>query len=145
VRADQLRFTQVMLNLLSNAIKYNYEGGTVVVTCEMRAVPPDLDQGGNVGRPSGSHYVPSKGENQKASMLRFAVRDMGPGIPPDKLARLFTPFDRLDADQTEVPGTGLGLALSKQLVEAMGGTIGVESAVGQGSTFWVELPLAEVP
>jgi CheY-like chemotaxis protein len=71
------------------------------------------------------------------------VSDTGPGIEPEKLSRLFTPFDRLGAEQRGVEGTGLGLTLSKRLAEAMGGTIGVESTPGTGSTFWIELPGAE--
>jgi CheY-like chemotaxis protein len=73
------------------------------------------------------------------------VIDTGPGIASDKLERLFTPFERLGAEGTAVEGTGLGLALSKHLVEVMGGTLGVESRVGEGSTFEVALPLAEAP
>jgi CheY-like chemotaxis protein len=75
--------------------------------------------------------------------VRIAVTDNGPGIAPDKLPRLFTPFERLGAEQTEVEGTGLGLTLSQRLMHAMGGSIGVESTVGQGSTFWIELPQAQ--
>ncbi|MGH7448712.1 MAG: MHYT domain-containing protein, partial [Longimicrobiales bacterium] len=113
VRADRHRLKQVMLNLLSNAIKYNCRQGTVTLSCE-----------------------PGPGDQ-----LRLVVRDTGRGIPAGMLERLFTPFDRLGADQTAVEGTGLGLALSKGLVEAMGGRLGVESSEGKGSAFWVELPL----
>ncbi len=116
VLADRQRLKQVLLNLLSNAIKYNREGGSVEVVCAR------VDAG-----------------------LRVIVTDTGPGLPPEKQRRLFTPFDRLGAEATNVAGTGLGLALSKHLVEAMGGTIGVESAAGAGSRFWVELPLGEPP
>lgn len=113
VLADLQRLKQVLLNLLSNAIKYNYEAGQVVVACERTGT----------------------------QRLRLLVRDTGPGILPEKLDRLFIPFDRLDAEHTRVEGTGLGLSLSRRLAEAMGGTLGVESHVGAGSTFWVELPL----
>jgi CheY-like chemotaxis protein/nitrogen-specific signal transduction histidine kinase len=111
VLADRQRLKQVLLNLLSNAVKYNREGGSVAVACE------EVPQG----------------------RLRLMVRDTGLGLPPEMLDRLFTPFERLGAERTEVEGTGIGLVLSKRLVELMGGAIGVESAVGQGSTFWVEL------
>ena len=77
--------------------------------------------------------------------LRLCVSDTGPGIAPQLLPRVFMPFERLGAEQTEVEGSGLGLALSKRLVEAMGGTVGVESRLGEGSTFWVELPMMESP
>ncbi len=115
VRADRQRFKQVLLNLLANAIKYNSDGGAVTLAC--RRVAGDR--------------------------LRLQVTDTGPGIPEALQARLFTPFDRLGAEQSGVEGTGLGLALSKRLVEAMGGSVGVESTLGEGSTFWVELPRAE--
>ena len=115
VLADRQRLKQVLLNLLSNAIKFNRDPGTVAVS---------------VGNASGDH-------------LRIKVADTGLGIPPEKMARLFTAFDRLGAEQTGVEGAGLGLALSKRLAELMGGTIGVDSTVGEGSTFWVELPGVE--
>ena len=115
VRADLQRLKQVLLNLLSNAIKYNRAGGTVSVTYEEAA----------------------------DAKLRIVVSDTGYGIPEEKLRRLFVPFDRLDAERTAVEGTGLGLALSRGLMHAMGGTLGVESREGVGSRFWVELPLAE--
>jgi signal transduction histidine kinase/ActR/RegA family two-component response regulator len=117
VLADRQRLQQVFLNLLSNAIKYNRPSGTVHVTCERR------DDG----------------------RLRIAVRDTGVGITPDKLARLFTPFDRLGAEASGVEGTGLGLALSKSLIEAMGGTVHVESTPGTGSTFSAELAVVPGP
>jgi PAS domain S-box-containing protein len=121
VRADQQRLMQVLLNLLSNAIKYNRSGGAV----ELLARPA-------VGA-DGSAY------------LAIGVRDTGPGIPPERLGELFVAFSRLGAERSGVEGTGLGLALSRRLVEVMGGQLRVESAVGEGSTFWVELPVTESP
>jgi signal transduction histidine kinase len=114
VLADYHRFKQILINLGSNAVKYNREGGRVSVTCH------DADSG----------------------RVLVAVTDSGDGIPPDMLDRVFVPFDRLDADKRGVEGTGIGLTLSKTFAEAMDGTIGVQSTVGQGSTFWVELPMA---
>jgi signal transduction histidine kinase/ActR/RegA family two-component response regulator/CHASE3 domain sensor protein len=117
VHADRQRLKQVLLNLLSNAIKFNRNGGSIVLACEETS------------------------ENK----LRIEITDSGCGISPEGLKKIFTPFERLAADRTEVGGTGLGLALSKRLVEAMGGTIGVESAVGLGSKFFIELTLLEDP
>ncbi len=113
VQADPQSLRQVLLNLLSNAVKYNREGGEIAITSSLT----------NDGH------------------LRLQVRDTGEGIPPEKMERLFTPFDRLDRDSIEQDGTGLGLALSKGLVEAMGGRIGADSQPGVGSTFWLELKL----
>lgn len=113
--ADRPRLGQILLNLLANAVKYNRDGGHVRVTCEDAAD----------GR------------------LRIKVSDTGAGIRPEKLPLLFQPFERLGAEQTAIEGTGLGLMLSKGLAEAMGGTLGVESEVDRGSTFWVELALSE--
>ena len=117
VLGDQQRLKQVLLNLLSNAIKYNRPNGSVTISCAPRP----------------------------RSRVRLSVVDTGPGINPDLLSRLFTPFDRLDAETSGIEGTGLGLALSKGLMEAIGGTIGVESTVGSGSTFWIELPNVKAP
>jgi signal transduction histidine kinase len=118
VMADAQRLKQAVLNLLSNAVKYNVQGGAITIGCAQR-----VD-----GR------------------LRIEVADTGPGIAPEDQGRLFAPFDRLGADEKgAVEGTGLGLALSKRLVELMGGTMGVVSEVGAGSTFWLELPLGEHP
>ena len=75
-------------------------------------------------------------------MLRVSIADTGPGIPEEKLHLLFSPFERLGAERSGVEGTGIGLALTKRLVEAMNGTIGVSSKPGKGTTFWVELPQA---
>lgn len=113
VFADRQRLKQVLLNLFSNAVKYNRIGGAIQVNASLT-----LD-----------------------GHVRLQVRDTGAGIPPEKLSRLFVPFDRLDADAQSVEGTGLGLALSNGLIEAMGGRIGVESQVGEGSSFWFELKL----
>jgi PAS domain S-box-containing protein len=113
VQADHQSLKQVLLNLLSNAVKYNREGGQIAITASL-----SID-----------------------GHLRLQVRDTGEGIPLDKMERLFTPFDRLDRDSIEQEGTGLGLAVSKGLVEAMGGRIGAQSQPGQGSIFWLELDL----
>jgi PAS domain S-box-containing protein len=117
VLADAQRLQQVLLNLVSNGIKYNREAGRLVVGC---------------------HAIPT-------GRIRFTVADTGAGIAPERRARLFTPFDRLGAETTTVEGTGLGLALSKRLVEAMGGSIGVDDATGGGSLFWIELAEAAAP
>lgn len=111
VLADKQRIKQVLLNLVSNAVKYNHDQGGVTLTLE--ELP-----GGRV---------------------RLLVRDTGPGLSPEQQARLFNPFERLGADATGVEGTGLGLVLSRRLTEAMGGTLGVTSALGHGATFFVEL------
>lgn len=113
VYGDVQRTRQTLLNLVSNAIKYNRQMGSVTVS------------------------VTASG-----GRARISVADTGPGIPPEKLHRLFEPFDRLDAEFTAVPGTGLGLALSKALVEAMDGALTVVSVPGEGSVFTLELPLA---
>jgi len=113
VQADHQSLKQVLLNLFSNAVKYNREGGEIAVTSSLT-----LD-----------------------GFLRLQVRDTGEGIPPEKMKRLFLPFERLGMETVEQEGTGLGLALSKGLVEAMGGRIGAESKVGEGSIFWLELKL----
>ncbi|MBA3033535.1 MAG: PAS domain S-box protein [Gammaproteobacteria bacterium] len=109
--ADRTRVKQVLINLLSNAVKYNREHGTVEVEC--RASTPDR--------------------------IRISVKDSGAGLPPEKLAQLFQPFNRLGQETGSEEGTGIGLVVTKQLVELMGGAIGVESTVGVGSEFWIEL------
>jgi PAS domain S-box-containing protein len=117
VQADRTRVKQVLINLLSNAIKYNREGGTVEVSCCM----------------------PEPGR------LRVSVRDTGTGLPPEKLTQLFQQFNRLGQEAGSVEGTGIGLVVTKQLVELMGGVIGVESTVDVGSVFWFELIADEAP
>ena len=117
VSGDRQRLKQVLLNLLTNAIKYTPAGGRVMVACA----------------PAGEGRV------------RLSVRDTGRGIATDKLSRLFTPFDRLGAEDTAVEGTGLGLALCQRLMQAMQGSLGVNSSAGNGSTFWIEIPAAESP
>jgi PAS domain S-box-containing protein len=109
--ADRTRVKQVFINLLSNAIKYNRDHGTVEVKCV--AVSPEK--------------------------IRVSVTDTGAGLPPEKLSQLFQSFNRLGQEASTEEGTGIGLVVSKRLVELMGGVIGVESTVGVGSTFWVEL------
>jgi PAS domain S-box-containing protein len=114
VLADRQRLHQVMSNLLSNAVKYNRSGGRVTVS--YRADGP---------------------------RIRITVADTGRGIEPDKLARLFLPFERLGAESTDIEGSGIGLALSRGIIHALQGELNVESHVSEGSTFWISLPRAD--
>lgn len=114
IHIDRRRLKQIMVNLLSNAVKYNRPGGELEVTC-----------------------------HEHDEFLRISVHDTGQGIPEEMLPRLFTPFDRLGKEGIEESGTGIGLTLVKRLTQNMNGEIGVESTVGEGSTFWVEFPIAE--
>jgi signal transduction histidine kinase len=114
VLADRQRLSQILLNLLSNAVKYNREGGTASVRAGVE----------------GTH-------------VRIDVIDSGSGIPPDKLALMFTPFERLGADQRGIEGTGLGLALAKRLAVEMKGSLSVESQVDRGTVFHVTLPRSD--
>lgn len=116
-KVDRQRLKQVLLNILTNAIKYNREGGQIWVECKTL---------------SETH-------------VQLRTRDTGNGMSLEQQKRLFVPFERLGAERTTVEGTGLGLALSQHLVQAMGGTIGVESELGVGSTFWINLLAAENP
>lgn len=117
IMADCTRLRQVMTNLLTNAVKYNRKNGSVSVSYELR----DKD------------------------ILRIKVEDTGYGIPEDKLGLLFQPFSRICKELTNIEGTGIGLAITRRLVELMGGHIGVESVVGKGSTFYVDFKRAQRP
>jgi PAS domain S-box-containing protein len=117
VRADHTRVKQVLINLLSNAIKYNQVGGSVDV----------------------SYEVSTPGR------IRISVKDTGPGLTVANRAQLFQPFNRLGQESGGEEGTGIGLVVSKRLVELMRGVIGVESAAGKGSVFWIELDTEEDP
>jgi len=117
VFADRQRAKQILLNLLSNAVKYNRTRGTVALSCYQ----------------------------QDDARVSISVADTGHGIAAERLGLLFVPFERLGAESSEVEGTGIGLALSKRLAEAMGGTIGATSTLGQGSTFSFDLPRVEGP
>ncbi|MFH1739590.1 MAG: MASE3 domain-containing protein [bacterium] len=115
VTTDRTRFKQVLINLLSNAVKYNKEDGVVTISCK----------------------------TVFGDRLRISVSDTGSGIPSDKLEAIFEPYNRLDADRSAVKGTGIGLLIAKRLMELMGGTIEVESVLGEGTRFHIELPIAE--
>ncbi|HOY24839.1 MAG TPA: ATP-binding protein, partial [Cellvibrio sp.] len=115
VKADRTRVKQVLINLLSNAIKYNKLNGRVIVTC---STPSD-------------------------NRLRICVEDTGEGLSPEKIAQLFQPFNRLGQENQDQEGTGIGLVMTKRLIELMGGAIGLESTLGKGSTFWVEMNLTQ--
>ncbi len=117
VSADRTRFKQVLLNLLINAIKYNRPNGSVVVECALTS--PDS--------------------------MRIGVRDTGAGMAPEQMAHLFQPFNRLGKETGVEEGTGIGLVVTKRLVELMGGNIGVESTVDVGSLFWVEMHVSNAP
>lgn len=112
VLADSTRLRQVLVNLISNAAKFNRQGGSISITCKQ------------------------EGDDS----LRLNIHDTGPGINAEDLDQLFAPFERLKADEHGIEGTGIGLALSKQLMDLMGGTIGVDCSCLEGSTFWIELP-----
>jgi signal transduction histidine kinase len=114
VQGDERALGQVLLNLLSNAVKYNRSGGAV----HLRAV-------------------------RRGGRALLSVEDTGPGMSSDQLARLFEPFNRLGAEYSGIPGSGLGLVISRQLVESMGGSLNVLSQAGRGSRFIVKLPLAD--
>ena len=121
VQADAVRLRQVIINLLSNAIKYNRPEGTVRVSCQRRAA----------------------GAADAEPVVRVSVRDTGLGISPERASRIFSAFDRLGAERGLVEGTGIGLVITKRLVDAMGGAIGYESRPQEGSTFWVDLLQAQ--
>lgn len=117
VRADHIRLKQVLLNLLSNAIKYNRKGGDVKI---------ELHQVNDL-------------------FLRISVLDTGLGIPAKSLDELFKPFNRLDAEGSDIEGTGIGLTITRRIVDMMGGNVGVESTMGVGSHFWIDLPVDSLP
>ncbi|HEY8068051.1 MAG TPA: ATP-binding protein [Burkholderiales bacterium] len=117
VKADRTRLKQVLINLLFNAVKYNKAGGAVAVEYAIRS--PEL--------------------------VRICIRDSGAGLAPEQVAQLFQPFNRLGREASAEEGTGIGLVVSKRLVELMGGAIGADSVPGTGSVFWIELDLTKAP
>jgi CheY-like chemotaxis protein/anti-sigma regulatory factor (Ser/Thr protein kinase) len=127
VQTDHQRLKQVLLNLINNAVKYNRKGGSVSVVCTIQKSVEGTESG----------------EVIKNNVIRISVTDTGKGIAQEYIEKLFKPFERIGAERTETEGTGLGLAISEKLIIAMGGKIGVDSEVGKGSTFWIELPQSE--
>lgn len=117
VHADRTRLKQILINLMSNAIKYNKPNGTVIINC--------------IQKPN--------------ERIRICVEDSGEGLTPDQIAQLFQPFNRLGQEHNSKEGTGIGLVMTKRLIELMGGEIGLESTPGQGSIFWVEIGLTDQP
>ncbi len=115
VHADFTALKQILINLLSNAVKYNNEKGTIALSCQR----------------SGNGF------------LRINIVDTGQGIAPENLSKIFVPFDRLGKENEGIEGTGIGLAISKKLIQEMNGNIGVESKINHGSCFWIELPLVD--
>ncbi|MDH5393005.1 MAG: response regulator [Gammaproteobacteria bacterium] len=111
-RADSTRLKQVLLNLLSNAVKYNIDKGKVTICCQ---------------------HMTNK-------MSRISITDTGAGLSPDQQLKLFKPFERIGAEHSSIEGTGIGLVITKKIVEIMGGAIGVDSQPGKGCSFWFELP-----
>jgi PAS domain S-box-containing protein len=138
VLADHQRFKQVLINLLSNAIKYNRIKGQVTVTCQRSARYSAEESAGTQAESPVSPMAPTGATTRSTILIK--VQDTGIGIAPDQLPKLFTPFERLGAEESEVEGVGLGLALTKRLVEAMNGALHVESEPGKGSLFTIELP-----
>jgi signal transduction histidine kinase len=116
IKGDRDRLTQILTNLISNAVKFSDEGQTVTVLAD-----------------------------RKNDFIRFSVVDRGPGIAPRNLPKLFRMFQQVKSDNHVKGGTGLGLAICKSMVEQHGGTIGIDTEEGKGSTFWFEIPCASVP
>lgn len=112
VSADYMRLKQALLNLITNAIKYNQKGGKVMISC---------------------CHIPN-------DQVRISVTDTGIGIPKEKWHKLFQPFARLGAEELQIEGTGIGLTITKNLIEAMDGKIGFDSEMGVGTVFWIEIP-----
>lgn len=114
VKVDKTKFRQIIFNLLTNAIKYNQKNGKVSIDC--------LQMNDN--------------------LLRITISDTGKGLTPEQQLRIFKPFDRAGAENSHIPGTGLGLVISNDLIERMNGSIGFESEAGKGSCFWIQIPFS---
>lgn len=118
--ADRRRLKQILINMLGNAIKYNREGGKVTIEAALQPMIPGTRQ-----------------------TVRISLTDTGVGIAPEDIGKLFQAFERIGAENSGTEGTGLGLVVVKKLIEEMGGTVGVESEAGVGSTFWIEISCTE--
>jgi PAS domain S-box-containing protein len=122
VKSDKQRLKQVILNLINNAIKYNRDGGKITISTELIPKP-----------------------ETGVVMVRISISDTGIGISKDNIKNLFKPFERIGAENTQIEGSGLGLAVVKKLIDALDGKIGVESELNKGTTFWIELPKTDSP
>ena len=120
VNFDRQSLKQVLLNLLNNAVKYNKPVGSVLIKTQLLPINEDAKE-----------------------FIRISISDTGIGISADDIPKIFTPFERIGVEKYGIEGTGLGLAVVKKLIDAMDGFIGMESAMGEGSTFWIDIPKAE--
>jgi PAS domain S-box-containing protein len=133
--ADRQKLKQVLLNLINNAVKFNHNGGSVIVECS-RSQVSGLKSNTFKNKPETRNPEPE-------SKIRINITDSGEGIAAKEIEKLFKPFQRIGTRISEIEGTGLGLTVAKKFVEAMDGTIGLESTMGVGSTFWIELRQVE--
>ena len=142
VRGDEGKLRQALINLLGNAVKFAEQGGVTLRVAAVVKLPEDGRRRTEDGGPTTEDRcrVPGAALRPPSSVFRFEVVDTGPGIPPELQARLFQPFQQGESAAGK-GGTGLGLAITRRLMETMGGQVGVESRLGEGSRFWIEVPL----
>ena len=160
VMADNQKLKQILINIVNNAIKYNRENGAITIECTRSQVSdlklnpnqtrsgtqnslpgtPDFEPRTSNPEPETPDLEPGTPNSDPGANIRIHIKDTGNGISPEGLQKLFSPFQRIGAEITEIEGTGLGLTVAKKLIEARKGEIGVASQLEVGSTFWIELP-----